>query len=432
MGLATKVYTGSGDAVADGQGKIEHQTGGSRRYFNFTSGPTLALLCAFHAGFCVCVCWRRRGWGRLVAICLLYQLLRLWWWAWRSQGSAGAVRLKRPLWGWSTTVLLSDAARVWAIQKEPVVGDGYAPYYFSCGHTSILGSAGEAWRHHRREIHPWVAAVGTRIVELAQVTPISAPPTFDVRLIDWVGPYYASISAKAMGIPDVVLPVRLTSWRVAFWLLLTLLTGDIWRWLGSAAFRWTRYDRSLREAIGTSCDAHLVRLRSVFGEDDVVGHVCAVALGSVLPEASITCDILHELAANPPLQSAVRSWVAGASLADEDRFGAFILDRCQRYPYFTFGKVRRFGAGEDAHVDFMVDHRACRTPWGVGRRRCPGALTGQRTIGIVCTQILRRYTLTQREASSLPAMFLGLHHVAEWKARIRVEALPIATATAVS
>lgn len=151
--------------------------------------------------------------------------------------------------------------------------------------------------------------------------------------------------------------VRRTWSKIVFLLWLTLMTGDKWRWLGRLIFRRSQHDRCLRARVKEAPEFQ--SLRNSFGVDVAVGHIYAVLLGSTLPETTIACDIMHELAGNHQLQEEVCRWAAH----DERAFEAFIRDRCEEYTFFAVGKPRRMPlTGEICRID----HETARTPWALG------------------------------------------------------------------
>ena len=180
------------------------------------------------------------------------------------------------------------------------------------------------------------------------------------------------------------------------------------------------------------------RVVDCVGVDAAVGHVYAVMLGSTIPETTIACDLLHELAGDHRLQAKVRRWAADA----EPAFEAFVRDRCEEYTFFDYGKARRMPhTGEVCRID----HKTARTPWGVGLRACPGARIGLHTVSAVCRHVLLDYELSlcdtsqsecARPVGRLLALLgirasdwtqtgwgMGVHHLMRWRGHIRLTRL---------
>ena len=285
-----------------------------------------------------------------------------------------------------------------------------------------------------RVIHPWIVShVGPRILERARAArPPPPADCADVCLFDWLGAHIGGISAEAIGVP--AWDVRRTSTKVAFFYTLTCLTADVWRWLGRLVFRRSRCDRKLRARVAKA--PALRCLTDSFGVDIAVGHVYAVMLGSTIPETTIACDLLHELAGDHRLQAKVRRWAADA----EPAFEAFVRDRCEEYTFFDYGKARRMPhTGEVCRID----HKTARTPWGVGLRACPGARIGLHTVSAVCRHVLLDYELglcaqseCARPVGRLLALLgirasdwtqtgwgMAMHHLMRWRYHVRLTRL---------
>ena len=390
---------------------------------------------------CQCVGCSRAATCRAIALVLAYQCVRLayWWQCQRPWRHAQAeVMLTSWLWGLGTTVFIKDENLVSKLKREDVIKNDSAPFYFACANPSILSSAGETWRRDMRVIHPWIVSyVGPRILERARAK--RPPPPADcaaVCLFDWLGAHIGGISAEAIGVP--AFGVRRTWGKVVFFVALTSMTGDLWRWLGRLVFRRSRCDQNLRARVAKA--PALRCLVDSFGVDVAVGHVYAVLLGSTLPETTIACDLLHELAGDHRLQAEVRRWAADA----EPAFEAFVRDRCEEYTFFDYGKSRRMPrTGEVCRID----HKTARTPWGVGLRACPGARIGLHTVSAVCRHVLLDYELglcdkPPDECGRLVGRFLALlgiencasdwtdtgwglamHHIMRWRARIHLTRL---------
>jgi hypothetical protein len=374
-----------------------------------TSALVVAIVCQY-------VDCSRMAKCRAIALVLAYQFVRMACWKRiRSQwhNTQDEVRLSHLLWGFKTTVLVKAQDSIAQLRREDVIDDDSSPYYFACANHSILGSAGETWRRDMRVVHPWIISyVGPRILE--RVRSKRPPPPTDctaVCLFDWLSAHIGGISAEAIGVP--AWSVRRTWSKVIFLLALTFITADVWRWLGRLIFRTSRYDRCLRARVKEAPEFE--SLRDGFGVDVAVGHIYAVLLGSTLPETTIACDLLHELAQDHQLQAEVCRWAAD----DEPAFEAFIRDRCEEYTFFFHGKSRRMPlTGEVCRIN----HRAARMPWGVGLRACPGARIGLHTVSAVCRHVLSEYELDlcgssqiQMEQSSLAA-----HYFLGGRARVRL------------
>ena len=349
-----------------------------------------------------------------VAICLAYQCARMAYWKrvqilWHN--TKAEVLLESWLWGFKPIVLVKDQAHISKLKREDVIKDDYAPYYFACANHSILGSAGETWRRDMKVVHPWIVSyVGPRILERVRSKRPSPPADgTDVCLFDWLSAHISSISAEAIGVP--AWDVRRTWSKIVFLLWLTLMTGDKWRWLGRLIFRRSQHDRCLRARVKEAPEFQ--SLRNSFGVDVAVGHIYAVLLGSTLPETTIACDIMHELAGHHQLQEEVCRWAAH----DERAFEAFIRDRCEEYTFFAVGKPRRMPlTGEICRID----HEIARTPWGIGLRACPGARIGLHTVSAVCRHVLEEYELGLCGTSQLESMPLAGHHILRGRAHIRL------------
>eukprot|EP01052_Picozoa_sp_SAG31_P036293 SAG31_NODE_4507_length_3179_cov_1.379221_1_plen_443_part_00 len=333
------------------------------------------------------------------------------------------VRFSHHLCGTRLCVAVESSIFMDEVKGKGVAGYGWAPYFFGGANHSLLDEAGPVYDQHRRLLHPWVVRVGKRIAAAAATTRLPQPESNrsgHVRLADWIAPHVSSLSGQAMRVPP--LPFRKMAGHVWFWIALTTATADIWRPVARASFLCSSYDRELRQCLRESNDPDLCKLRTELGSlSNLVGHIYAVALGSVIPETSIICDILGELAGDSLLQKEVYGWLHECASREEgqSRFRAFIKERCGHYAFFPWGKPREIG-----DQLYYIDHVKCQAPWGAGRRRCPGAASGLEVVALVCAEVVRNYELTRKPTRKLQRMWLGFHHLVDWCFMANIRVIP--------
>jgi len=149
----------------------------------------------------------------------------------------------------------------------------------------------------------------------------------------------------------------------------------------------------------TMCDG----LVEKFGLPETMGHLWAIVNGSSIPESSIVCDIITELADNIPEQENVLDMLGRG---DAESFRRWIRERVRKNVYFhrqtkvlsqdvIFDGVH-LAAGQHVTVSLkwlneVYDDEVYTT--GFGLRKCPGAKIGLESIEHWVAHIVRNYRI---------------------------------------
>jgi len=342
-----------------------------------------------------------------LAILLAYQLIRALRIAWMRHSTGKPFEPRGRACGWNIDYQVVDAIQSKKLRNHPVVPNLPAPLFFGGGYdNNILMATGAEWRDQKALLHPFIVRRATAFEKFARSTTVRLPSHgHRVWLPRAIGEHAASVSAAALGTECRVDVVDIW-YRGIVGVLLTWYIADWWRGLSRWLLRRTTLDRQLQAFVQTTVDPEVLSMRERYGDLNTVGNLWAVSLGSTLPETSVTCDILHELAGNAATQSTVRRWLQEGG-KDDGRFAEWISGRCREYVFFKFSKPRFDDDGAAAAISL----EAVRAPFGVGKRRCPGARIGERTVGLIVADVLIEHQLTIARAPCLPHLALGIHHL---------------------
>ena len=340
-----------------------------------------------------------------VALLAAYQVVRLLRVAWMRHITGKPCAPQGFLCGWAVDYTEHDLASSRLLRQKSVLPNYAYPYFFGGAYESnILASTGAEWLRQRAMIHPLIVQRSARFAELARETPLRLPLGRGVWLPRAIGEHAANISAAALG---TACPVDVVSiwYRVAVLCILTSTIADCWRPLGRLLLRHTALDQQLRAFVQRSADPEVREVRDACGLLGTLGHLWAISLGSTIPETSVVCDILEELAAHTSLQSSVRGWIREGG-KDDPRFLEWIQGRCHRYVFFWTSKPR-----DDGGAAAVVSLDSVGAPFGLGQRRCPGARIGMRTVSLIVAAVLLDHELSLARAPCLRRQTLGIHHL---------------------
>jgi len=144
------------------------------------------------------------------------------------------------------------------------------------------------------------------------------------------------------------------------------------------------------------------RFVEAFGLSETMGHLWVIVNGSSLPESSIVCDIVAELAGNETEQERVLHMV---QQGHDSELTAWIRERLQKFVYFdrqnkTLSRDVEFdgvhlAAGQVMKVNlkWLNDNYDELYTMGFGQRRCPGAAIGAASIQHWIAHIVRNYRI---------------------------------------
>lgn len=308
-------------------------------------------------------------------------------------------------------------------------------FLFSGGHSnSILSSVEEIWDRQRRVIHSFIAArksrfeAETRAVASAILTLDETDLAVDLRC--FVGERVSSISRRALGDdegkggPFPGDAIGTEKYVRAFFALNLVSTsmgcdrllGPVLRRAGAAVLRRTAHERALRRYVREAESPFVRELVKEFGEEETLGHLWVITLGSTLPEISMICKTLQTLAANQTLQQEIYQLIQGDNLDTvrvNTEFTDWVVSQCSKNLFFpvsgkyvdksiTLGE-QTIPKGQKVVIRYDDardnDGAGASFPWGFGPRACPGALIGKDVVRSVVFAVLHTYQLVEADAS---------------------------------
>lgn len=340
----------------------------------------------------------------------------------------------------SPCILIKDRALFMALRNHLVDRDVHSTFVMGGAHkNNILSSQGPTWKGQRalirgtisRSYGAYKAAMGKTVLSLGEGT---------VDLFSEVAKANRAVIAEALGIPRFEYDAKGAAalfWGYGFFVYCArslLIPRRVYEVAGKWMNDMVVGEESNRVAklIRTGSEYPFARkLVEEFGLEEAMGHLWAVVHGSSIPEASITCDILGDLAKSDPSGQRTAE-ILGLPPKD---YEAWVEEQVRGHVFFPWQmKVlardvdvdgARIPAGQRVLVElkWLNETFGGQFTTGYGQRVCPGAQMGLTNIAHTLRHILTNYRVQApenwfyrlvdriREASPYCSLSMGLKHL---------------------
>lgn len=275
------------------------------------------------------------------------------------------------------------------------------------GHPqNILSSCGKRWQTQSKLIHKCIQKAGGRY-NACLGTQLQSFRFDDGRvdLFNECARINRCAMADALGIPIFEYSARkMTSLFYAYGYLINMFVLPKWMaervafYLHELLFGCET--RRITKIISSNQHKVCSEYAEAFGISETMGHLWAIVNGSSIPEASIICDIVADLANNVTEQDRVVEMLTQNRI---EEFEQWIHEKCRTHVFFPHQTKSlvcdmvvdgvHLAAGQlvKVHLKWLNEIYPDMHTTGFGLRRCPGGRIGIHSVERCVAHIVRNY-----------------------------------------